>query len=30
MWRVKTGQELRELYKYLDIVAYIKKKKILG
>jgi hypothetical protein len=25
MWRIKTDQELRELYKYLDIVADIKK-----
>jgi len=25
MWRIRTNQELRELYKYLDIVADIKK-----
>jgi len=25
MWRIRTNQELRELYKDLDRVAYIKK-----
>jgi len=28
MWRIKTDQELRELYKYLDIVADIKREEI--
>ena len=28
MWRIKTDQELRELYKYLDIVADIKKNRL--
>jgi hypothetical protein len=27
MWRIITNQELRELYKVLDIVADIKKKR---
>jgi len=27
IWRVRTKQELRELYKYLDVVAGIKKKR---
>jgi hypothetical protein len=28
MWRIKTDQELRELYKYLDIAADIKKNRL--
>jgi len=28
MWRVSTKQELRELYKYLDVLAGFKKKKL--
>ena len=28
IWRIRTNQELRELYKDLDIVAGIKKKKL--
>ena len=28
IWTIRTNQELRELYKYLDIVAAIKKKKL--
>jgi hypothetical protein len=28
IWRIRTNQELRELYKYLDIVADIKKKRL--
>jgi hypothetical protein len=28
MWRIKTDQELRELYKYLDIGEEIKKEEI--
>ena len=26
IWRIRTNQELRELYKYLDIIAYIQQK----
>ena len=28
IWRIRTNQELRELYKDIDIVAGIKKKKL--
>jgi hypothetical protein len=28
MWRIRTNQELRELYKNLDIVAEIKRKRL--
>jgi hypothetical protein len=28
IWRIKTNQEMRELYKDLDIVADIKKKRL--
>jgi hypothetical protein len=28
MWRIRTDQELRELYKYLDITAYIQKNRL--
>jgi len=28
MWRIKTDQELRELHKYLDIVADVFKEEI--
>jgi len=28
IWRIRTNQELRELYKYLDIIAYIEKKRL--
>jgi len=27
-WRIRTNPELRELYKYLDIIADIKKKRL--
>jgi hypothetical protein len=30
MWRIRTNQELKEMYKDLDIVADVKKKKKIG
>jgi hypothetical protein len=28
LWRIRTNQQLRKLHKYLDIGAYIKKKRL--